>query len=184
MVLPHDETGCGRAVVLGGAVAWRVAIVAPERVEALALISAPAEGLEPSTELQAAREAEEAALADGDIDAAVEAVLDAWTLPDGPPGVRERVAAMQRRAFAQQSAASTVPEAPDPVEEHPEALASITARSLVAVGEHDMRDFHAAADALARTLPHARHAVIEGAGHLAPLEQPEAFRALLLEFLR
>jgi pimeloyl-ACP methyl ester carboxylesterase len=37
---------------------------------------------------------------------------------------------------------------------------------------------------MARTLPHARHAVIEGAGHLAPLETPEVFRALLLDFLR
>lgn len=32
--------------------------------------------------------------------------------------------------------------------------------------------------------PGARHAVIKAAGHLAPLEAPEAFGALLLEFLR
>jgi len=53
----------------------------------------------------------------------------------------------------------------------------------VAAGEHDMSDFRDGAEVLARTLPHARHAVIEGAGHLAPLETPEAFRELLLEFL-
>ena len=35
-----------------------------------------------------------------------------------------------------------------------------------------------------RTLPRAGHAVIEGAGHLAPLETPDAFRELLLAFLR
>jgi pimeloyl-ACP methyl ester carboxylesterase len=52
------------------------------------------------------------------------------------------------------------------------------------VGEHDMRDFHAGAAALERMLPHARTIVLQGAGHLAPLEQPEAFRALLLDFLR
>ena len=32
-------------------------------------------------------------------------------------------------------------------------------------------------------LPHARAEFIPGAGHLAPLETPEAFRALLLDFL-
>lgn len=38
--------------------------------------------------------------------------------------------------------------------------------------------------ALVRALAHARHAVIQDAGHLAPMEQPEIFRALLLAFLR
>lgn len=37
---------------------------------------------------------------------------------------------------------------------------------------------------MARTLPHARDAVINGAGHLAPLETPVAFRKLVLAFLR
>ena len=36
---------------------------------------------------------------------------------------------------------------------------------------------------LVAELPGAHHAVIEGAGHLAPLEQPERFRELLLGFL-
>jgi pimeloyl-ACP methyl ester carboxylesterase len=167
----------------GAAVALSVAATARERVDALALISAPAPGMEPSAELLAAWEAEEAALQRGDVDGAVEAVLDAWTLPAGPPEVRDRLAAMQRRAFAVQAAAGPVPDAPDPAEA-PQALASLTAPALVAVGEHDMRDFHDSAEALARALPHARRTVVEGAGHLAPLERPEAFRALLLDFLR
>jgi pimeloyl-ACP methyl ester carboxylesterase len=37
---------------------------------------------------------------------------------------------------------------------------------------------------MARTLPRARHAVIEGAGHLAPLETPGAFREMVLALLR
>jgi len=55
--------------------------------------------------------------------------------------------------------------------------------ALVAVGQLDMPDFHAAADSLAQLLPAAPHTVIAGARHLAPLEQPEAFQALLLDFL-
>ena len=182
-----DALGIERAVLagssFGGAVALRVAIVAPDRIDALALFSAPAPGIEPSAELEAAWESEETALEAGDIDGAISAVLDAWTLPDGPPDVRARVAAMQRRAFAHQDA-DPAPEGPDPAEERPESLADVTARTLVAVGEHDMSDFHVGAEAMLRALPNATHAVIEGAGHLAPLEQPDAFRALLLQFLR
>jgi len=50
----------------------------------------------------------------------------------------------------------------------------------VAAGELDERDFRQGAEAMARALPHARHAVIDGAGHLPPLETPEAFRELVL----
>jgi pimeloyl-ACP methyl ester carboxylesterase len=62
----------------------------------------------------------------------------------------------------------------------PEALSRFAGPALVAVGEHDMPEFRLAAESLARTLPNARLTVIEGALHLAPLEQPEAFRELLL----
>jgi pimeloyl-ACP methyl ester carboxylesterase len=37
---------------------------------------------------------------------------------------------------------------------------------------------------LAAALPGARHVVIEGAGHLAPLETPDAFRELVVVLLR
>jgi pimeloyl-ACP methyl ester carboxylesterase len=181
-----DVLGVHRATLVGnsfgGAVAERVAVVAPERVLGLALISAPAAGIEPSPELQAVWEAEEAALQTGDIDAAVGVIVDAWTLPDAPAEVRERVATMQRRAFELQ-AGGGAPEAPDPMENQPDALSRLTDPALVAVGEHDMPDFRQAAEQLALTLPRARLTVIERAGHLAPLEQPEAFRQLLLSFL-
>ena len=164
--------------------ALRVALVAPDRVSALALISAPPPVLEPSPELESAWEAEEAALQRGDIEAAVAAVVDAWTLPDASPELRDRVAVMQRRAFALQAEAPPTTEAPDPVEQRPETLARLRVPTLVAAGELDKRDFRQGAEAMARTLPHARHAVINGAGHLAPLETPVAFRKLVLALLR
>jgi pimeloyl-ACP methyl ester carboxylesterase len=188
VVRTMDELSIDRAALVGnsfgGAVALRAAFVAPDRVSALALISAPPPELEPSPELEAAWEAEEAALERGDIEAAVEAVVAAWTLPDASPELRDRVAAMQRRAFALQAEAPPVTEAEDPVEQRPEALARLSIPALVAAGELDKRDFRHGAEAMARTLPRARHAVIEGAGHLAPLETPEAFRELVLAFLR
>ncbi len=176
------ELELGQAALVGssfgGAVALRVAVVAPAAVSALALISAPAPELEPSEELEAAWEAEEAALGDDDLDGAVEAVLAAWV----PERLHPRVRPMQRRAFELQADAGEVTEARDPVETL-EALRRIEVPALAAAGELDMSDFLEGAEAIASVIPGARHEVIAGAGHLAPLETPEAFRSLLLEFL-
>jgi pimeloyl-ACP methyl ester carboxylesterase len=181
-----DELSVERALLVGnsfgGAVALRVACVAPGRVSALVLISAPPPVLEPSPELESAWAAEESALERGDIDAAVAAVLDAWTLPDAPPELRARVAAMQRRAFALQADAGEVTEAPDPVEQQPSVLAALDIPALVAVGEREFSDFVDGAYEIAGALPQARHCVIPGVGHLAPLESPELFRELVVDF--
>jgi pimeloyl-ACP methyl ester carboxylesterase len=167
----------------GGAVAQRVAALAPERIVSLALVSSPASGVGPSPALRAAADAEEAALDDGDIEAAVDAVVAAWTLPGASRQLRDRVARMQRSAFELQMNVDWTPEGFDPLEHDLQALARVPARTAIVVGEHDMQDFHAAADALVRSLPDARKIVMSDAGHLAPLEQPRAFRELLLMFL-
>jgi 3-oxoadipate enol-lactonase len=162
----------------GGAVALRVAVVAPVAASALALISAPAPGFDPSPELGAAWEAEEAAVERGDFDAAVELVMDTWV----PERLRDRVAPMQRRALELQAKAEGVTEAADPAPDI-DGLRGIEIPALVAYGERDMVDFREGAEAMADALPDARLEVIEGAGHLSPLEKPEAFRELLLGFL-
>jgi pimeloyl-ACP methyl ester carboxylesterase len=168
----------------GAAVALRAAAVAPAAVSALVLISPPPLVLDPSPALRLAWEAENTALEHGDIDGAVAAVVAAWTQPHAPDALRERVASMQRRAFELQAAAGEVQEAPDPLEQHPEVLAELQIPALLAAGEDDMADFRDAAEQLAEALPLARHAVIRGAGHLAPLEAPGEFKQLLLDFLR
>jgi pimeloyl-ACP methyl ester carboxylesterase len=178
-----DSLGLERATLVGNsfgaAVALRVAAVAPERVAALVLVSPPPREWEPSERLQAAWDAEEAALEREDVEGAVTAVVDAWTLPDAPAELRDRVAAMQRRALETQMAGGEPEEAPDPLEGR-----ELQVPALIGVGEQDMPDFHAAADAWAAELPDAGRVTIAGAGHLAPLEQPEAFRELLVRFLR
>jgi 3-oxoadipate enol-lactonase len=182
-----DRLGIHEAVLVGnsfgGAVALRIAVVSPERVSALALISAPAPGFDASPELEAAWAAEERALERGDIDAALAAVVETWTLPDAPAELRERVVDMQRQSYEQQADAEGVTAAADPLDEDPDALARLEIPTLVAAGEHDKPDFTEGARALAERLPNARLETIAGAGHLAPLETPEAFRELLLEFL-
>lgn len=182
-----DTLGIQRAAIVGnsfgGLVAQRVAALEPERVEALVLVSSGASGIEPSRQLEDFWEAEESALADGDVEAALQAVIETWTLPDAPQQLRERIAIMQRRAFAQSEGQEERPEGEDPLEDDLEALSQFDAPALILVGEHDMSDFQLAADALTEALPNARRVTMARAGHLAPLEQPQVFRELLLSFL-
>ncbi len=181
-----DQLSVQRAALagnsFGGAVAMRIAALAPERVSALALFSAPPPAFEPSPQLTAVWEAEEAALERGDIEDAVEAILDAWLLPDAPAEQRERVARMQRRAFELQ-AGLDAERPPDPLEEDPALLGGVEAPVLVAAGEHDLPDFRDGAEAISAAIPGARRTMVPGAGHLAPLETPEVFRRLLIDFL-
>jgi 3-oxoadipate enol-lactonase len=187
-----DELGVDRAALVGnsfgGAVAMRVAAVAPERVWALGLVAAPGPAFEPSEQLQAAWAAEEEAIERGDVEAAVKAVVDAWTLPDAPDRVRERVTAMQRRAFELQMGAPTVTEVPDPLdprgeEAAREALGRLGMPTLVVAGARDMADFVESAQLLADVLPAAELVTIDTAGHLVPLDEPAEFRRVLLAFL-
>jgi pimeloyl-ACP methyl ester carboxylesterase len=168
----------------GAAVALRVAVVAPAAVRRLILVSPPPVDEAPSPALQAAWEAEEEALERGDIDGAVEAVLQAWLQPDAPAALRDRVATMQRRTFELQGAAIAVSEAPDPLEGHPEALSRLQMPVLVLAGEADMPDFKRAGEEIATAIPGARSEVLNGAGHLAPLETPDQFWSALHAFLK
>jgi len=62
-------------------------------------------------------------------------------------------------------------------------LRKIDAPALVVVGEEDMIAGPVCADAIVRELPDARLVTIPDAGHFVYVEQPEAFRAALTDFL-
>jgi len=64
-----------------------------------------------------------------------------------------------------------------------ERIKSIAVPSLVVRGSVDAASQRDGMQAMAKLLPRARYAEIEGAGHVAPLEQPEAFATVLREFL-
>jgi len=187
-----DELAITRAALIGnsygGSVALRVASVAPERLWALMCVSALVPGLEPSPALTAAWEAEEAALEKGDLELAVQAVVDAWTLPDASPALRARVARWQRRAFELQRGVEPDPEedddASDPLAAGVDSLAGLDTPLLAAVGALDMLDFQDGCEVLARVNDDARAVPIPGAGHLAPLEAPQEFLRLAVTFLR
>lgn len=64
-----------------------------------------------------------------------------------------------------------------------ERIRNIKLPALVLRGSVDASSQRETMQAMAKLLPRARYVEIEGAGHVAPLEQPAAFSALLREFL-
>jgi 3-oxoadipate enol-lactonase len=62
-------------------------------------------------------------------------------------------------------------------------LGEITVPTLIAVGELDIPDVHAASGALEAGMPGATRVVLTGSGHLPHLEVPEAFTRVVHEFL-
>ncbi len=69
-------------------------------------------------------------------------------------------------------------------EDHTANLASIPVPALVMVGESDALIPIATAEAMRREIPHATLAVIESAGHMAPMEQPDQVASVIESFLR
>lgn len=159
----------------GGRVALQLAVTRPDLVERLLLVSPGLPGYDWSPEVRTFQAGEEAALERGDLDTAVELNLEFWVQPN----VRDLVRPMQRRIFEVDVTAPEASERPgtalDP--------GAIRCPTLIAVGEHDVRDFHEIGARLAGEIPGARLVTIPGAGHLPNLEAPEAFDRLLLEFL-
>lgn len=160
----------------GGRVALQVAALAPARVRSLALMAPALPSWDYSdADLLAYGEAEEAAIARGDVDAAVDLNVRFWGDRLAPED-QAYVAEAQRRAF--ELGGESAEEDEVPLE-----LDAITARTLVVVGDQDNPDFVAIARHLAETLPGPELRVIEGAGHLPALEDPDMTAAVLAAWL-
>lgn len=164
----------------GARVAADFALTRPERVNTLALLSPPWPGFDRSPELRVYDAAEASALAAGDLDAAVDLNLDMWLRGPArpwsavPPGLRARVRGPLRTALANQPA----------VEAHSGPGTSLpatalTAPALVVSGALDTPDFRAMALRYATALPTAALTTVPAAGHLIPLEAPDAVLAIL-----
>jgi pimeloyl-ACP methyl ester carboxylesterase len=106
-------------------------------------------------------------------------------LSDATRERRPEVVAEVERVGAAQSAAGIVG-ALQAMRDRPDStdlLAGVHVPALVVVGGADALTPPPLAQALAAALPDARLATIEWAGHLANLEQPDAFNAALHSFL-
>jgi pimeloyl-ACP methyl ester carboxylesterase len=175
-------------VSLGGATALELALESPERVSGLVLVGSGLSGHEWSEEVRAFGAAENEALERGDLEAAIEANMRMWlagprrSLEAIDVDLRERVGAMQRRAFEVQQGRGGLRAEGLEAPAH-ERLAGVRAPTLVVTGDEDVSDIHRIADRLAAEIPGARRATIAHAAHLPNLERPEEFDRLVLGFL-
>jgi pimeloyl-ACP methyl ester carboxylesterase len=64
-----------------------------------------------------------------------------------------------------------------------ETLRAVRVPTLVVVGEEDELSPPSDAEAMAASIPGARLCVLEGAGHLSPVEAPDAFNDVVCEFV-
>lgn len=173
----------------GGYVALNFGLAYPDMVTALALAAPALGGYEfTSAEVLEFFEAEEKALAQGDLAAATELNLKMWV--DGfnrsagevSTQVRERVKEMQLNIFSQPEVEGTAEK--ELVPPAIERLDQIEAPTLVMVGDKDAAEFQAISRLLAENIRHASHVVIPGAAHLPSMEKPDEFNRLVLDFLK
>ena len=173
---------------LGGRTALQVVADHPGAVDALIL-----EGASPGiadAEERAARVGSDEAMAERIERDGVEAFVDTW---EQVPLFASQLAlpAETRAAIRATRTANTATGlanslrgmgagAQEPIEDR---LAAIACPTLLIAGELDTKYVGIARD-MARTMPDATMHAIEGAGHAAHLERPEAFQRPLLEFLR
>lgn len=174
----------------GAGVAVDVALTAPELVESL-LLCPPGGGLFATLtpDLRDFFDAERDALSRDDLDAAVQANIDAWVV--GPrrnasavdPGVIAAVRTMQRQAF--NVAASWQRNTPQEELEPPalERLSEIAAPTLVVVGGHDLEATDDAAARVIAGITGARRIDWPDVAHLPSLEKPQAFLDLLMDWI-
>ncbi|MGC5562080.1 alpha/beta fold hydrolase [Streptomyces sp. FR-108] len=182
-----DHLGVDRFVLagnsLGALVALQVAVTEPQRVQGLVAVGYRPHDMKPSSRLRTAWDEERVALEADDIEAAVRAGVEAWISPKASEDVRAQAAVMMRGQLVARVAYGEPKAAADPLGEDPGALRALTVPALVGVGAFDMPDFFEGGARLSDELKAGEVAVLADAGHLAPLEQPAAFCALLLDFV-
>jgi pimeloyl-ACP methyl ester carboxylesterase len=164
---------CGNSA--GGHALLEAATLQPERFARLVLLAPPLFTWTFGDALEAYGEAEEKALAAGDLDTAVQLNLDTWV---HRPEHREPVAAMLRTALQNQQKR---PFEEFELEDPPvaERLDRISCPVRLLVGEHDHEEFRVIAWHLADRLADATAEEVPGAGHLLGMEAPELVASTL-----
>jgi 2-succinyl-6-hydroxy-2,4-cyclohexadiene-1-carboxylate synthase len=168
---------------MGARMALHAALLAPEQVRRLVLVSATA-GID-DDEARAARRASDAKLAAHLLDVGVEQFVDEWlaqplfaTLP------AERAHRTERLVNDPEGLASSLRLAgtgtQDPLWDR---LGALTMPVLVVAGELDATYCRHAERLVASIGAHSELAVVGGAGHTVHLEQPEAFLSLVRDWL-
>jgi pimeloyl-ACP methyl ester carboxylesterase len=175
---------------MGGGMALDFTLAHPETVDALVLSGPGVSGMpdEENDPLEATwQEIRDAAKA-GDYDKANELELRVWVdgmgrAPDQvDPAYRAKASAMNRALYDHDTEMNAVEWQPaDPPAYS--RLETITAPTLVIVGDRDVPDILHAVDVLAARIPNAKKVVMPNTAHLPNMEQPEEFNQILGDFL-
>ena len=171
----------------GGATALRVAAAAPELVDSLAVIEPEAYALLRTQDAGAyaqicgLRDRWQAHVRAGRWYEAFEQFIDFYN----GPGSFARWPAPRREAFlAVQRARGDLWDVLFDDLLTLDALASLTAPVHIVEGSQTSAVGHAICDVVRRHVPHAKHTVIEGAGHMMPLTHAESLTHALLTGIR
>jgi 3-oxoadipate enol-lactonase len=170
---------------MGGSTEIDFTLEHPDRVRALVPVASGLSGFEALEEEEDWWEERwtpiQAALDAGDLERAEELQLAIWA----PLGTDDDAGSKIRRIAFDNIHELTMDESArveiDPPAAH--RLGEIDVPTLVLIAEHDPPDMRRLGDLIARSIPGARRATIEGADHVVNLRQPRAFDDAVLGFL-
>ena len=172
---------------MGGGLALDFALEHPERTIGLVLVGTAITGGESAEIPEEAADLEDAleyAEERGNVDTINRIEAHLWL--DGPLSESGRVQGEPRELFLKMNAVHlnhpklTQEEEPEPAIDN---LGSITAPTLLVVGELDMPDIVDRHEDLSEEMENAFAVVLEDTAHFPSLERPDLFNPILLEFL-
>ncbi|USG67008.1 alpha/beta hydrolase [Brevibacillus ruminantium] len=185
-----QELGIEQAHVIGlsfgGMVALEFAVAHPEMVKSLVLVSSGLHGY-PRAERRVKDFAKFVDLYEKGLrEETVEMAARMWF--DGPDQPVRSEVQKARELFVQMTdhAYSLPPLTKQPAWLAPppsERLEEIQAPALIIAGGKDYEDFQGIADVLAERIPHAEKVLLADSAHLPPMDQPDQFNRLVLDFI-
>ncbi len=166
--------GCGS----GGSLAIDAALAFPGSIDAIVPVAPGLSGYEwHDPGLEALSHEVDVAVRAGELRRAMEIELAVWA-PLSAADAQVHEIAMDNTAVLVSD---------EPLAESPPAavarLVDIEAATLVVVGDRDLREVHAIADLIARSIPGAQKRVVADADQLVNVGKPEKFNRLVLDFL-
>jgi 3-oxoadipate enol-lactonase len=177
-----DELGIERAALvglsLGGRIALELALDAPERFWALALVAPGLSGHDDQAYSDEQEARYEAAEAEGDLDAAMEIDFEVWA----PLGADDRMRALWRSLPNDDPLPDGVEPLPARGGEAKPRLAQLSVPTLVVTASHDPAGFQEIGPLIAGEAPDARHVELDS-DHYVTLREPELVARTLLDFL-
>lgn len=181
-----DHLGEGRAhlvgISMGGGIALQFALDYPERTASLVLMDSTLPGYTYSEEMSGAVERLQEAIRRDGPHPTFERIWLEHPIFEGVRRFPEKLALVEAMARAYSAREYLLDLEPPAGPQISDRLGEVRAPTLVLVGELDTPDFQAIAVILAENIRNANYLVVEDAGHLVNLEQPDQVNNALADF--